>query len=83
MRFFMESSHCSHIVGDQVIERLLSTDGDRPEGRPPFGVKLTVDNVDTHLHRLRQDRQRYRQENPAQIVFFGKVLEEIGPELLR
>ncbi len=38
-----------------------------PNQKAKIGTKLTVDNIDKHLHRIRKNRERFRQEHTTRI----------------
>lgn len=70
MRWHWESSHYKKELGDLVIDRIF---GHQHPGRDvpgDFGVLLEPENLESHLNRIRDDRQRWvaRFPNDAQEI---------------
>lgn len=74
MKFYLDSSHFTELVGDMIIKRIFSTD------RMPvdFGVRLTPENIDAHLYNVRVNREKYvadhRQEIKNLLLDFKSII---------
>jgi hypothetical protein len=68
MRWYWDSSHFKEIVGDWVLDRVFGTVA-AGSGEPPadFGVRLTADDVDDALSRIRAARELYRRRNAEEV----------------
>ncbi|NJL83991.1 MAG: hypothetical protein HC890_15635 [Chloroflexaceae bacterium] len=76
MQNYFDNSHYTKRVGDWVFDRVF----DWEENQVPtdFGVLLTPENIEAHLLRIREDRQRWAAANPQQVqsvkqLYEGKV----------
>ncbi|NNL86587.1 MAG: hypothetical protein HKP27_13090 [Myxococcales bacterium] len=66
MRWYWDSSHYAPSVGDLILDRVLDADtGARVAG---FGVRLTGENIEDHLERIRSERARYRRERAEDLT---------------
>ena len=81
MKYYRESSHFKVAVGDLVLNRIFNLNlvaGNIPED---FGSLLSADNIEAHLIRVRQDREKFRQdysEDYAEIVQMAKKIKVNG-----
>ncbi len=62
MQHYIESSHYYKEVGDLMLNRMLGFRESKVPG--DFGVLLTSNNLDSHLARIRSERDRWAKENP-------------------
>ncbi len=73
MRWYWDSSHYKKELGDLMLDRVF----DYPEpGRvvpDDFGVLLSSQNIDSHLQKIRADRQHYRDTHPDDIAEIENV----------
>jgi hypothetical protein len=66
MRWYWDSSHYAPSVGNLILDRMLDADtGARVAG---FGVRLTEQNIESHLTRIRSERERYRRERAEDLA---------------
>jgi len=68
-QYFSESSHCTKIVGDSVLGRLLVS----AIATPDFSVSLAPAMFEAHLSQLTAERDQYRRAKSDQIAFFHRV----------
>ena len=54
MQWYWESSHFKRALGDQVLQRVFL---DEAPSATTFGVRLTSENIDRHLARIRTERK--------------------------
>ncbi len=54
MQWYWESSHFKRTLGDKVLQRVFL---DENPNAPTFGVRLTPENIDRHLARIRTERK--------------------------
>ncbi len=55
MKYYRESSHYTQTLGNIVLDRLMG----KAQQYKDFGVQLTLDNIDKHLQKLKEDRTKY------------------------
>jgi hypothetical protein len=55
LHWFWTSDHYTRALGDIILERIFNA------GDEHFGVKLTPDNIDSHLAEVRRQQRRYRE----------------------
>ena len=58
MKWYLEASHFTPALGEEVLNRLLAS-GAEQYGPSDFGVRLTTNNLAAHLSRIRADRETY------------------------
>ena len=68
MQYYWDSSHFKEVVGDMVLDRLLSSAGQAQSVADDFGVALTADTVEDVIARLRSRQQDYRARNAGEIA---------------
>jgi hypothetical protein len=61
IHWFWESIHYTHALGDVMIERISGA------GDEQFGTLLSPENVETHLATIREQRELYREQRPADV----------------
>ena len=71
MENYIDNSHYSPKVGDLVLNRILSFQTERVP--KDFGILLTQDNIETHLHQIRLDREVWRKEHPEEVNLVRKI----------
>ena len=54
MQYYWESSHYKKELGDIVLDRLLDISPYKD-----FGIELNSQNIDNHIKKLRDDREKY------------------------
>ncbi len=73
MRWYWDSSHYKKELGDLMLDRVF---GYHKPGRvvpDDFGVLLTSQNIDSHLQKIRADRQHYRDTHPDDIAEIEEI----------
>ena len=68
MSWYWESSHYKKELGDLILDRIFnyhSSDRYLPED---FGVQLTPENIESHLSRIRADREKWRNIFPEDVA---------------
>ncbi len=67
MTFYFEHSHYSPAMGALMLDRMYC-------GAPgDFGRKITIQNIEDHLDRVRQDREVYAVANAADVAWAREV----------
>lgn len=75
MNNYIDSSHYSEKVGNLVLSKILT---DREETVPEdFGVLLTPENIESHLAKIRGDREAWLRNRPEE----AKLVQEIESKL--
>lgn len=74
MRWYWEAGHYNAAVGDKVLAKILA-DGEPADDS--FGVRLTPDNVDAQIERIRGERERYAAAHSPDIEGIRKLAESI------
>lgn len=73
MKNYWEGSHFREEVGRQVLARM--TQSKTVPVPVDFGVEIDTGNVETHLVRIRSDRERYRDQHPRELALLDKWFE--------
>ncbi|MHB8494811.1 MAG: hypothetical protein ACYC9Z_04345 [Casimicrobiaceae bacterium] len=68
MHWYWESGHFKRELGDLVIARI------RGGADKQFGTRLDGSTIDAALARIREDRDRYREENPSDVAALAKLV---------
>jgi hypothetical protein len=76
MTWFKESSHYTKDLAQLILDRVLSPRVPNNEFPDDFGVLLTANNVDAHLHSIRQARELYVENHPEDIADIRKLAKE-------
>lgn len=71
MKYYWESSHYTHVLGDIVLEALFSNT-ERGDG---FGNKLTPESVEDVLRSIRKERRWYAQHFRSEIESFETAIK--------
>jgi hypothetical protein len=68
MKYYYESSHYTPELGNIVLDRMF--DGNVSDGQdyPNFGIKITSQNIGTHLEKLRNDRLKWQNTHPLDVA---------------
>lgn len=73
MTNYIDESHYTKEIGDLILARIFQT---QKEGIPPdFGVFLTSENIEKHLANIREDREKWLQTNPREVVLIKKLYD--------
>jgi predicted nucleic acid-binding Zn finger protein len=67
MKYYYESSHYKPILGDIVLDRILDGNFSGGQNYPDFGVKLTSQNIEAHLLKLRNEREQWHLTHPQDV----------------
>jgi hypothetical protein len=62
MKWYIDSSHYSDKLGHLMLKKMFD-----PNQNFKLGIKLTVDNIEKNLQRIRENRERFRQEHTTRI----------------
>ncbi|NEO96366.1 MAG: hypothetical protein F6K56_42030 [Moorea sp. SIO3G5] len=74
MKNYWDSSHYREEVGDLILNRLFSYQVQTvPED---FGVIITPENVESHLGKIRNERESWAETNPDLV----KLVEDLNPK---
>ena len=76
MTWFKESSHYTKNLAQLILDRVLSPPVSNHELPDDFGILLTANNVDAHLHSIRQARELYVANHPEDIADIRKLAKE-------
>lgn len=78
MRYYIDSSHYTAAAGNLVLDRLF--DYHSPERTLPadFGVRITPANIEAHLARIRDERERYRRTHAADVAEIAGIAQEVA-----
>ena len=68
MKWYWDSSHYKKELGDILLDRMFDGNFSGGQQYPDFGVKLTSQNIDSHLARLRAEREKWRATHPADVA---------------
>jgi hypothetical protein len=63
MRWYWDGSHFSKAAGDLILERIITGQGDAS-----FGTRLTPDNVEAVITRIRAERVAYAESHPDEVA---------------
>lgn len=68
MKWYWDSSHYKKELGDIVLDRMFDGNFSGGQNYPDFGVKLTSQNIDSHLAKLQAERERWRATHSADVA---------------
>jgi hypothetical protein len=71
MEYYIESTHYKEKVGNIILERILSDKN--PNVPDDFGVLVTSENIESHLAKIGQDREKWIKNHPEQ----WQLVEEV------
>lgn len=63
-RWFSDERHFKTTTGKMILDRMFNTCSDPCPIPEDFGVLVTTQNIEEHLVRIRQDRDRYLKSHP-------------------
>jgi hypothetical protein len=72
LRWFLNPSHYTQVLGDKVIGRVFGVDN------PGFGAKLTPGNIETRLLDVRRQRLTYHARQPHDKERVENIYAQIG-----
>ena len=74
MKNYIDDSHYHKQIGNLVIDRLLGVRNDKiPDD---FGILLTPENVESHLGKIRGDREAWAKQNLEEVQFVQEIKRE-------
>ena len=65
MKFYWDSSHFTEVVSDMILKRIFYDGVNVPDD---FGVKLTKENIESHISQIRKDQANYFDTNQAELL---------------
>lgn len=71
MHWWAETSHFTPALGDVILSRLNGA------AAPDFGEKITPENIDAHLARIREARDSYARTHPDDVAEVHAAAEKI------
>jgi hypothetical protein len=75
MQWYIESSHYRSTLGDLMLDRVLLG-----EGSNAFGVRLTNDTIEGHLHSQHEKREAYRNAHADEVADVATVFNRLPPK---
>ncbi|MGB3511951.1 MAG: hypothetical protein WBA93_22475 [Microcoleaceae cyanobacterium] len=79
MKNYTENSHYSPKVGNLVLNRILSyKEEDVPKD---FGVLINPENIESHLVKIRQDREIWAKNNPDEVKLVKEIKQKYDASL--
>lgn len=73
MRWYWDGSHFTKAAGDLILERILKGAGD-----DSFGIRLSRDNIEAVIGRIRAERARYAETHPGEVAEIDAVAARTG-----
>jgi hypothetical protein len=64
MKFYWDSSHFTEVVSDMILKRIFYDGVNVPDD---FGVKLTKENIENDISKIRKDQAKYFDANKAEL----------------
>ncbi len=74
MKYFIENSHATPVLGEMILNRLFGTGGTNQ-----FGIFLTRTNIEDHLRQQRVDREAYLRAHPEDGRWPHRIVESLPP----
>ncbi|WP_153307616.1 hypothetical protein [Desulfospira joergensenii] len=72
MNWYWEASHYKRKTGDLLLDRVLLGIQGRPIAN--FGVKLSLENIETHLKTIREERASFLDDNVKEVEFLKNLI---------
>ncbi|HHP7232146.1 MAG TPA: hypothetical protein ACFCUY_14965 [Xenococcaceae cyanobacterium] len=71
MNNYVDNSHYTPAIGNLIVNRIF----DYPTSEIPndFGILLTKDNIESHLSKIRQERQQWLKNNLEEVDLVKKI----------
>ncbi len=74
MDWYWEASHYKRELGDLMLDRvLIGIQGSSPF---EFGYRLSRNNIEQHLNRIRKERNQYVEKNQEKIVYLQNLIKK-------
>lgn len=80
MKYYFEPSHYRPAAGDLVLDLMFGYRAPDREIPEDFGVHLTSANIETHLARIRAERDRYRHTHPEDVAEIETLARQVNSE---
>lgn len=79
MHWYWDSSHYNRALGDLMLDRIFSYHESGRVVPDDFGVLMNSENIDidSHLQKIRADRQYYRDTHPDDIAEINEVFSKL------
>ena len=74
MKYFVENSHATPVLGEMVLNKLFSVGGTNQ-----FGVFISTTNLEEHLQQQRQDRAAYLRAHPDDGQWPHRIADSLPP----
>ncbi len=68
MKWYWDSSHYKKELGDIVLDRMFDGNFSGGLDYQDFGIKLTSQNIEDHLAKLRTEREQWRSTHPEDVA---------------
>jgi hypothetical protein len=75
MHGYTDSAHFTPAIGGKILARLQGAT--EPSD---FGIRLTPDNIETHLAQIRADQTRYQSEKSLDIAEIQNLANKVAKE---
>lgn len=75
MRWYWESSHYRSETGDLVLNRMLGSDKPLTNSYQDFGTRLTQDNIQSHLEKIRMTHAGYAHRNSEDVAEVAELVK--------
>jgi hypothetical protein len=80
MQYYWDSSHFKSIVGDKILDRVLSEDIIPTDDSGGFGVLLRPDNIEDVLSSIHRDSLEYEVRYPEEMATLRKYIADFKLE---
>ncbi|MGD1704556.1 hypothetical protein [Dapis sp. BLCC M229] len=74
MENYTENSHYTPKVGNLILNRLLSYK--KEEVPEDFGILINSENIESHLAKIRQDREFWAKNNPGEVNLVKEIKQK-------
>jgi hypothetical protein len=68
---YIDNSHYSQHTGNLVLSKMFATETNNVPS--DFGILLNENNLESHLHQIKRDRQLWRKNNPQEVKLVRKI----------
>ena len=75
MHWWLESAHFKKELGDLILDMIFNYHRSGRSMPDDFGVLLNIENIDSHLQKIRIDRQQYRNSHPGDIAEIERLFK--------
>ncbi len=79
MENYADNSHYTPKVGNLILNKLLSyKEEEVPED---FGILISQENIESHLAKIRQDREIWANNNPDEVNLVKEIKQKYDASL--